>query len=56
MQHLIPGHGTDMGTVHGDDDLLLGRFLRRGRSRGVGCLELPSDGMAPIADADMAGR
>ncbi len=55
MPNLIPRHRTDMGTVQGDDDLALGRLLQCGCSLGVGCLKLPSDGVEPIADADMAG-
>jgi hypothetical protein len=55
MPNLISRHGTDMGTVQSDDDLTLGRLLPRGCSRGVGGLELPSDGVEPIADADVAG-
>lgn len=55
MPDLIARHGTDMGTVQGDDDLALGRLLQRGCSLGVGRLELLSDGVEPIADADMAG-
>jgi hypothetical protein len=55
LPDLISRHGTDMGAVQGDDDLALGRLLQRGCSLGVGRLDLPSDGVEPIADADMAG-
>jgi hypothetical protein len=44
-----------MGTIQGDDEHVLGRLLRCGCSLGIGCLELPSDGVEPIANADIAG-
>lgn len=55
MPDLIPRHRTDVDTVQGDDDLALGRLLQHGCSIGIGSLELPSDGVEPIADADMTG-
>ena len=48
MPNLIPRHRTDVGTVQGDYDLALCRLLQRGCSLGVGCLELPSDGVEPL--------
>ena len=55
MPDLIPRHGA-AGTVQGDHDLPLGRILQRCRSFSVGYLELLSDGMKPVADANVTGR
>jgi hypothetical protein len=50
------GNGTDMGTVKRDDDLAPGRLRKRACAFGVGCLELQSGELDPIAYTDMAAR